>query len=236
MNNSRRIILINTIVLLFLIGSGFAAYFYYNQSYHYITTDNARIDGQLITINALATGKILDWKVNIGSKLSAGQSLGTIQLVGGSPVPVTTTTSPSPSSTPSTATTVDITTPANGTIVQQNVIPNSFVPVGTTLALAYNMDDLWVSANINETDISNVQLNQAVDVNIDAYPGTTLTGKITQIGFTTASQFSLLPQQNTTANFTKVTQVIPVIITLDGYKGLNLIPGMSVTAQIHIRE
>ncbi len=98
------------------------------------------------------------------------------------------------------------------------------------------MDNLRVSANINETVMSNIQQNQAVDVYIAAFPGTTLTGKITQIGLTTAAQFSLLPQQNTNANFTKVIQVVPVIITLDGYKGLNLIPGMSVTAQIHIRE
>ncbi|EGW37284.1 efflux RND transporter periplasmic adaptor subunit [Desulfosporosinus sp. OT] len=227
MNNSR-LILINAVVLLLLIGGGFAAYYYYNQSYHYITTDNARIDGQLITINALGTGKISDWKANVGSKLSAGQSLGTIQLVGAG----TTTTSTSPSTTM----TMNITTPANGTIVQQNVIPNSFVAAGTTLARAYDMDNLWVSANINETDMSNIKQNEAVDVSIDTYPGTTLTGKITQIGLTTAAQFSLLPQQNTNANFTKVIQVVPIVITLDGYKGLNLIPGMSVTAQIHIRE
>lgn len=234
MNNNSRLILINTIVLLLLIGGGFVAYYYYNQSYHYITTDNARIDGQLITVSALGTGKISDWTANVGSKLNAGQTLGTIQLAGGSAV--SGSTAASSGLTPSTAATMDITIPANGTIVQQNVIPNSFVAAGTTLARAYNMDNLWVSANINETDLSNIQLNQAVDIYIDTYPGTPLTGKITQIGLTTAAQFSLLPQQNTNANFTKVTQVVPVTITLDGYKGLNLIPGMSVTAKVHIRE
>lgn len=216
MNNSR-LILINAIVLLLLIGGGFTAFYYYNQSYYYISTDNARIDGQLITLNALGTGKISDWTVNVGSKLSAGQRLGSIQS-------------------PATSTTMDITIPANGTIVQQNVIPNSLVAAGTPLARAYDLDKLWVSANINETVINNLKQNQAVDVYVDAYPGTTLTGKISQIGLTTAAQFSLLPQQNTNANFTKVIQVVPVVISLDGYKGLNLIPGMSVTARIHIRE
>lgn len=234
MNNNSRLVLINAIVLLLLICGGFVAYYYYNQSYHYITTDNARIDGQLITINALGTGLISTWTVNVGDKLSTGQTLGTIQLAGGSTVSGTTTT---PSSiTPSTTAALNITTPASGTIVQQNVVPNSFVAAGTTLARAYNMDNLWVSANVNETDLSNIQQNQAVDVYVDTYPGTALTGKISQVGLTTAAQFSLLPQQNTNANFTKVIQVVPVIITLDGYKGLNLIPGMSVTAKIHIRE
>jgi multidrug resistance efflux pump len=217
--NTSRIILVNIIVLVLLIGGGFAVYYYYNQSYYYVSTDNARIDGQMITISALGNGKIVDWSGVATNRFSAGQRLGGIQLVGGT----------------SSAAVSDITMPANGTIVQQNVIPNSFVAAGTPLAYAYNMDNLWVSANINETSINNIQQNQSVDVYVDAYPGTTLSGKISQIGLTTAAQFSLIPQQNTTANFTKVTQVIPIIITLDGYKGLNLNPGMSVTARIHIR-
>ncbi|WP_407308514.1 HlyD family secretion protein [Desulfosporosinus sp. SB140] len=217
--NASRVILINIIVLVLLIGGGFAVYYYYNQSYYYVSTDNARIDGQLITISALGNGKILDWNAAVNNRINAGQRLGGIQLVGG--------TSPSASA--------DITMPVNGTIVQQNVIPNGFVAAGTPLAYAYNMDNLWISANLNETAINNIQQNQAVDVYVDAYPGTTLSGKISQIGLTTAALFSLIPQQNTTANFTKVTQVIPITITLDGYKGLNLSPGMSVTARIHIR-
>ncbi|MGC7873893.1 HlyD family secretion protein [Desulfosporosinus sp. SYSU MS00001] len=220
-SNTSRIILINILVLALIIGGGITVYYYYNQSYYYVTTDNARIDGQQITIGALGNGKIADWNGSVNRRFTAGQRLGGLQVVGG-----TTATTP---------TTMDITMPANGTIVQQNVIPNSFVAAGTPLAYAYNMDALWVSANINETNINNIQQNQSVDVYVDAYPGTALSGKVSQIGLTTAAQFSLLPQQNTTANFTKVTQVIPVIITLDGYKGLNLSPGMSVTARIHIR-
>ncbi|MDQ7095928.1 efflux RND transporter periplasmic adaptor subunit [Desulfosporosinus sp. PR] len=216
--NTSKVILVNIIVLVLLIGGGFAVYYYYNQSYYYASTDNARIDGQLITISALGNGKIVDWSGAVNNRVSAGQRLGGILLAG-----------------TSSSTATDITMPANGTIVQQNVIPNSFVAAGTPLAYAYDLDNLWVSANINETNISNIQQNQTVDVYVDAYPGTTLSGKVSQIGLTTAAQFSLIPQQNTTANFTKVTQVIPVIITLDGYKGLNLNPGMSVTARIHIK-
>ncbi|WP_088187204.1 efflux RND transporter periplasmic adaptor subunit [Desulfosporosinus sp. FKA] len=224
-SNTSRIILINILVLALIIGGGITVYYYYNQSYYYVTTDNARIDGQQITISALGNGKIADWNGSVNSRFTAGQRLGGLQVVGGTTATAAATTSP----------TMDITMPVNGTIVQQNVIPNSFVAAGTPLAYAYNMDALWVSANINETNINNIQQNQSVDVYVDAYPGTALSGKVSQIGLTTAAQFSLLPQQNTTANFTKVTQVIPVIITLDGYKGLNLAPGMSVTARIHIR-
>lgn len=218
--SSSRIVFINAFVLLLLLAGGFAVYYYYNQSYYYVSTENARIDGQLITVNSVANGKITDWTGNVGGKFTAGQRLGGIQTAA-------TPTSP--------VTSVDIVMPANGTIVQQNVIPNSFTAAGTPLAYAYNMDNLWVSANINETDMNNISANQTADVYLDAFPGTTLTGKVTQIGMTTAAQFSLLPQQNTTANFTKVTQVVPLVVTLDSYKGLNLIPGMSATVRIHIR-
>lgn len=243
MNNSR-MLLINVVVFLLLIGGGFVAYYYYNQSYYYVSTDNARIDGQLITIAAPASGKISGWTANVGSKLSAGQSLGSIQPAGGTPLSGTASATPSATNAANMATAapgaaavspMPVTIPVDGTVVQQSVVPNSLVAAGTPLAYAYNMDNLFVSANINETNFNNLQPNQAVDLYVDAFPGTTLAGKISQIGLTTAAQFSLLPQQNTTANFTKVTQVVPVVISLEGYKGLNLIPGMSVTVRIHIR-
>lgn len=220
-----RIVLINVIVVLLLLGGGFAVYYYYNQSYYYVSTENARIDGQLITVSAVANGKIADWTGTVGSKFSAGQRLGGIQVASAA-IPGAATPS---------VTTQDIVMPANGTIVQQTVVPDSFTAAGTPLAYAYNMDNLWVSANVNETAMNNIASNQVVDVYVDAFPGTALSGKVTQIGMTTAAQFSLLPQQNTTANFTKITQVVPLVITLDSYKGLNLIPGMSATVRIHIK-
>lgn len=220
-----RIVLINVIVVLLLLGGGFAVYYYYNQSYYYVSTENARIDGQLITVSAIANGKIADWTGPVGSKFSAGQRLGGIQVASAA----------IPGAANPAVTTQDIVMPANGTIVQQTVVPDSFTAAGTPLAYAYNMDNLWVSANVNETAMNNIASNQVVDVYVDAFPGTALSGKVTQIGMTTAAQFSLLPQQNTTANFTKITQVVPLVITLDSYKGLNLIPGMSATVRIHIK-
>ena len=67
---------------------------------------------------------------------------------------------------------------------------------------------------------------------VDAYPDTTLTGKVEQVGLTTANTFSMLPSSNATANYTKVTQVVPVKISLDS-KSVNIVPGMNVTVRIH---
>jgi multidrug resistance efflux pump len=71
-------------------------------------------------------------------------------------------------------------------------------------------------------------------VTVDAYSGTTFTGHIQQIVQATAGSFSLLPtQDNASGNFTKVSQRIPVIVTLDG-NGKDLVPGMSAQTTIHL--
>lgn len=123
--------------------------------------------------------------------------------------------------------------PTKATVVQNNVVKDSFVAAGTPLATAYDMSNLWVTANIDETKINDVATNQDVDIYVDAFPNTPLKGKVDTIGLATASTFSLLPSSNTSGNFTKVTQVVPVKITIDDTKGLNLVPGMNVTVRIH---
>jgi len=86
---------------------------------------------------------------------------------------------------------------------------------------------------MEETLIRDLQVGQSVDVYIDAFPDTVISGKVNRIGLATAGTFSLLPSSNTTANYTKVTQVIPVEITIQGYEGLGIVPGMSATVQVH---
>jgi multidrug resistance efflux pump len=209
---SSHLVLINVIVILLILAGGGAAVYYYNQSVNYITTDNAKVDGQALAIAASAPGVLSRWEGKVGQSYPSGQEIGTVRTD---------------------KETVRIKTPASGTIVQQNAVVNSSVAAGTTLARMFDLDNLWVTANIKETKINDVKLNQTVDIYVDAFPGTTLTGKISQIGLATAGTFSLLPTSNTTGNYTKVTQVIPINITVDGYKGLSLVPGMSVKVQIH---
>lgn len=209
---SSRLVLINIVVILIIVAGGGAAIYYYNQSINYITTDNAKVDGQAVTVAAPAAGVLQDWRGKVGQAYTVGQVIGTVRSDKGA---------------------VSITVPASGTVVQQNGVVNSIVGAGTSLAKAYDLDNLWVTANIKETKINDVKLNQTVDVYVDAYSGTTLTGRVSQIGLATAGTFSLLPTSNTTGNYTKVTQVIPVTIQLDGYRGLGLVPGLSARIRIH---
>jgi multidrug resistance efflux pump len=209
---SSRIVLINVIVILLLVGGGGAAVYYYVQSVNYISTVNASIQGQPVTIAASAPGTLTLWRGQVGQTYTPGQTLGHIRAATGA---------------------VTVTAPAAGTIVQQNAVVNSVIAAGTPLARMYDLSNLWVTANIAETDIRDVKLGQAVDLDFPAFPGTTLTGKVSQVGLATAGTFSLLPTANTNANYTRVTQVVPVNISVDSYRGLGLLPGMSANVRIH---
>jgi multidrug resistance efflux pump len=216
-----KMIILNVIILLILVGGGFAAYAYYNNTVNYLTTDNAQIAGQQVSIVAPATGKLTDWNAKVGNSFSKGQQLGTILAAG---------TGTGAAAAP---TTIPVTIPTNGTVVQTNAVKDSFVAAGTPLATAYDLSNLWVTANIDETAINDIATNQDVDIYVDAFPNTPLKGKVDTIGLATAGTFSLLPNSNTSGNYTKVTQEIPVKITIDDVKGLNIVPGMNVTVRIH---
>jgi multidrug resistance efflux pump len=210
--SATRMVILNVVLLVILVGGAFLGYYYYNRSVSYLSTNNARIDGQQIVVASTVAGRLSAWTAEVGKKYAAGDVLGTVLTATGG---------------------VDITMPQPATIVQQNAVINTIVAPGVPIAYAYDLDRLWVSANIRETDFNAVKIGQDVDVEVDAFNGTVLTGKVDRIGLATAGLFSLMPSSNATGNYTRVTQVIPIVVTLDGYRGLTLVPGMSATIRIH---
>lgn len=218
MGNFTRLLIINIIVIIVLIGGGALGYYYYNQATNYVKTDNAMVSGQTISIAAPASGKLVTWYGDQGKKFNKDDTVGKVATQG----------------TDGRVTNVAIKMPQSGTIAQNNVVQNSFTAAGTQLAQAFDLSHLYVTANIDETDMDNVKTGQKVDIYIDAFPGTKFTGKVKQIGSATAATFSLLSSSNSNGNYTKVTQVIPVKISLDSYKGDKVVPGMNVTVKIHI--
>ncbi|OIK09417.1 HlyD family secretion protein [Bacillus sp. MUM 116] len=217
----KRMVLLNIIILIVLVGGGFAVYSYYNKTVNYLSTDNAQIAGQQVTIAAPANGKLTDWTGNVGDHFSKNEKIGTIVSAG---------TGTGAQAAP---TSIDVTLPTNGTVVQTNAVKNSFVAAGTPLAQVFDLNKLWVTANIEETSIDEVAEGQSVDIYVDAFPNTTLKGTVEKIGLATSGTFSLLPSSNSTGNYTKVTQVIPVKISIDDNKGVQIVPGMNVTVRIH---
>jgi multidrug resistance efflux pump len=215
--NTKRLVLLNVIILIILVGGGFAAFSYYNRTVNYLTTDNAQINGQQVSVAATSNGKLTDWKGSVGSQYSKDDTVGMITTTGADGKPVQ----------------VPVTVPTNGTVVQNNGVENAFVAAGTPLAIEYDLNNLWVTANIDETKIDEIAKGQDVDIYVDAFPNQILKGKVQQIGLATAGTFSLLPSTNSTSNYTKVTQVVPVKVSIDDNKGVAIVPGMNVTVRIH---
>ncbi|MGH3783777.1 MAG: HlyD family efflux transporter periplasmic adaptor subunit, partial [Pseudonocardiaceae bacterium] len=96
--------------------------------------------------------------------------------------------------------------------------------------------NIFVTARVDETDIQAVHIGQVVDIDVDAYSSTPLTGRVREIHGGAAAVFSLFPQSNSGGNFQKVTQVIPVKIGFDNVNNLDLVPGMNVTVHIHKQQ
>ena len=99
-------------------------------------------------------------------------------------------------------------------MVVDNGVEGAFVTAGTQLAVAYDFSRIFVTARIDETDIDAVRPGQQVDISVDAFPDATITGTVSEIQGGAAGVFSLFPQANTSGNFQKVTQVIPVKIAI----------------------
>jgi membrane fusion protein (multidrug efflux system) len=90
----------------------------------------------------------------------------------------------------------------------------------------------WIDANIEEDKYGRLQLGQSVAVQVDAYPGITFNGHISELGGATQSTFDLIPSGNTSGNYTKVTQRFSCKIKVDK-EGKLLKPGMSAVINIH---
>ena len=125
---------------------------------------------------------------------------------------------------------------ADGKLGKRNVDEGQFILSGAPLFTIVNSESQWVVANFKENQLKNIHVGQAVEIKIDGYPKANVEGRVVSISEATGAKFSLLPPDNATGNFVKVTQRIPVrieIIDAAMYKDI-LRAGMSVVASVHI--
>ena len=105
--------------------------------------------------------------------------------------------------------------PASGKIGKKNITLGQFVQVGTPLFSIVNDSLYWVTANFKENQISKFHIGKEMDLRIDAFPDEHITGTIESISDATGAKFALLPPDNSSGNFVKVTQRIPVKIKIN---------------------
>jgi membrane fusion protein, multidrug efflux system len=123
--------------------------------------------------------------------------------------------------------------PADGIVSKKNVQNGQVVSIGQPLMAITNNSKIWVVANFKETQIEKMKIGQEAEIEVDAFDGEPLKGKVQSFSQATGSKFSLLPADNATGNFVKVTQRIPVKIVLyDKRSTSNLRAGMSVAVKV----
>jgi membrane fusion protein (multidrug efflux system) len=128
--------------------------------------------------------------------------------------------------------------PANGVIAKRWLLEGDVVQAGQSVYALVEDEDAWVKVYLEETKLDGIHNGSSSKYSVDAYPGVTFEGKVFYMGASTESQFSLIPPNNASGNFTKVTQRIPLKISIDEVDNgqqlskYPLLSGMSVVVKI----
>ena len=133
-----------------------------------------------------------------------------------------------------------ISAPMGGVVAKRYALAGDVVQAGQPILSVYDLSSVWITANFEETKLSSLRLNDPVEISVDAYPDRSFTGRLVQFGASTASQYSLIPPNNASGNYTKGTQRVPVKIAFGNYGGGTdpqhpLLPGMSVEVRVKVR-
>jgi multidrug resistance efflux pump len=221
----RRIIFVPVLIVVALLAiAGGVGYWIYD-SYMFYHTDDAQLNGTIVNVSAPMSGILSTLSVKQGDNVTSGQAIGTI-------TGAATATASGGQGSPAT---LNLTSPISGTILNIAAVQGQGVAPGLTILQLTDLSSLNVVAYVDENAINNIKVGQSVDITIDAYKDTSFTGHVQQIIQAAASEFSLIPtQDNASGNFTKVGQRIPVVITLDGNQGKDIVPGLSAEVSIHL--
>ena len=130
-----------------------------------------------------------------------------------------------------------ITAPASGHVAKKGVQPGQYVAPGQQLIALVGSSELWIVANFKETQLDKITPGLPVIIKVDAYPGKEFKGKVESLSAGTGAQFALLPPDNASGNFVKVTQRIPVkiVFTEKPDKNHPLSAGMNVVVEVKVK-
>lgn len=186
-------------------------YYFYSRSTNYFTTDNAKVTAKMYPITPVTSGKVLEWNVALGDLVKKDEIIGRQEVL------------------------PYITSPVDGTIVKSDVVTNQVVGPTNQIAIVADTSNMYIGVNVEETDIAKIAVGQDVKVKIDAYSGKTFKGKVTEIDNTTQTYFSNSSSLSTSGTYTKVTQLVPVKVTIENEEKLPMTLGMNAVVTIKVR-
>jgi len=206
------------LVILLIIAFVVAIVWWWNYR-KYVSTIDANLDGGRVNVSARVMAPLSAVFKHEGDNVKRGELLAMLD---------------------STATeNCRIVSPVDGLIAKQWVVPGDLLQPGENIFTLNEGKELWVAVYLQETKFNEIRMGQSALFTLDAYPGLTFYGKIFYIGANAASEFSLIPPDNASGNYTKVAQRIPLRISIDRVEGkeklkanLRLLSGMSANVKI----
>ena len=198
------------VILVLLAGSGIAGYFIYAGSFYY-QTDNAKVDAIIYQLTAKANGKLEKVYVSESDEVKAGQVLARVENG------------------------TFVRSPIDGTVIDLKMEEGDYVTATDIILVVAKSADVYVTANVEETNILKIRPGQSVTVSLDAY-GKSFDGIVDEVNTVTSSKLSGSATTFTTSGtYTKVTQLLPVKVKLLDAINLAGIIGTNATVKIKIK-
>jgi multidrug resistance efflux pump len=211
-------VLIISILIIIAAALGSIGFYYWYENTYYVSTDDARVDADLVNVTPQISGKLLESNIEEGDTVIKNQILARQEM----------TNIPDSDIDESL-----IRSPINGIVVKKQGTIGEIWSPGQTLATLIDPNKLYISANIEETKLGKIRIGQKVTITIDEYGSKKFTGKVKSIGEAAQSALSILPS-TTSGTFTKVVQRIPIKISLDKFNN-KILPGTNAVVKIHIK-
>jgi multidrug resistance efflux pump len=206
---SKATVIVVTIVIL-LAGIGIAGYFYYQGTFYY-QTDNAKVDTTIYQLTANATGKLINMDVSQGDEVIAGQVLARVE---NGPF---------------------IISPIDGTVIDVKMQAGDYAIASNVVMVVAKTSDMYIAANVEETNVLKIHVGQSVSVSLDAY-GRSFEGFVDDVNTVTSTALTSSATSFTTSGtYTKVTQLIPIKVKLIDNVDLTNIIGTNATVKIRIK-
>ena len=128
--------------------------------------------------------------------------------------------------------------PSSGVVTKRSIQLGQYVTMGQSLCVIIDTENYWVTANFKETQLGKMKIGDGVEIELDAYPDLKLLGKIQSYSGATGAKFSLLPPDNSTGNFIKITQRFPLRISIDNFpkeRATDIFPGLSAFVKVKVK-
>ena len=229
----KRLLLLVPILFVALGVATLLGYRYWYESTYFVLTENASVTGDLVQVGSLNAGRIVATRVDVGRPVREGQEIAVVAMpreVGSTAVGA----APRMGITGTDDSLVPVYSPLNGIVAARLGHVGGTVTAGQPIFYLVDPAQVWVRANIEEASAWRVQVGQTALIHVDAL-NRDFYGHVDAITPASAATFSLLPANNASGNFTKVTQYVPVKIVVDDARGVVLPLGTSVVVRIQVR-